>query len=270
MERRTILLADDLLEQSISKIASSPWIGSQFDESVDIMNRAQLICFVIAHQSLTKSDQEERIPECLQKSVHKWMLPTLASSSTVKYAGFLLELLWVAYLPFEKVCFLSFLKTPLQKQRSFVTIYGERNLGSCATFLPKSIDWTYPCKASGKISFQHKTKLSPSLKKVGAWIARIEQKDISDFDSLTEAIKESQDENIDSKVIPVICEHLRQLAANFQHYFPSCEALDNAKNWIVNPIEIDFLFHFIILVSLQSMAILTTPLCLVMLRYAGS
>ena len=40
------MIAEDLENQLMTKIRSSPWYGIQFDESTDVTNRAQLIGFV--------------------------------------------------------------------------------------------------------------------------------------------------------------------------------------------------------------------------------
>ena len=46
MARRVDMIAEDLENQLMTKIRSSPWYGIQFDESTDVTNRAQLIGFM--------------------------------------------------------------------------------------------------------------------------------------------------------------------------------------------------------------------------------
>lgn len=46
MTKRTQLIAEDLEDEISQKVRSSPWFGIPFDESTDVCNRAQLICFI--------------------------------------------------------------------------------------------------------------------------------------------------------------------------------------------------------------------------------
>lgn len=334
MERRTILLADDLLEQSISKIANSPWIGIQFDESVDVTNRAQLLCYVryvdadhivedflfcedlgiettgkaiadtvinffdthdldlgrcssvttdgaaamtgvrngavallkqnaphlegthcdIHRQNLaTKKGGllDEVVNDCTSiinfiksKAKNSRMFTELCSQMDAEHASLLFhcEIRWLSIgialsrlFTLRKGVFSFLSKHACPKAALFCNDLWRAKLGYLCDILAKINQLNLSLQGVGQDIFSTQDKIKAFIRKIRVWIARVEQNNISDFESFTEAVKESQDENTDSKAIPVICQHLRQLESNFKHYFPSSEASDNSKNWIVNP-----------------------------------
>lgn len=70
-------------------------------------------------------------------------------------------------------------------------------------------------------------------------IGSIEKNDISDFQSFT-GVKESEDENVDYEIIPIIDEHLKQLetiGSNLKRQFlkPAHNFIRQLFSWVKNP-----------------------------------
>ena len=79
--RRSIEVADNLKQQLIRKIQNSPCFGIQFDETTDVSNKAQLICYVRVPDTSSITDHYlfclpvgvETTGECIFNKLNEFM-----------------------------------------------------------------------------------------------------------------------------------------------------------------------------------------------------